>query len=96
MLSDRGPPAAQQAHTAYLKAVDQVLNTLAEKQAEQRKTLGAADTQPEQIEATQGLANAYDVDRRRPGGAQAAGRRRRTPHAARHARQPGAGRNTAR
>jgi hypothetical protein len=60
-LSDRGPSAAERAHTAYLKAVDPVLNTLGEQQTSGRATLGAADTQPEQIGATQGLAVAYDV-----------------------------------
>ena len=38
-----------------------MLKTLGEQQTAGRATLGEADTQPEQISATQGLANAFDV-----------------------------------
>ena len=61
LLSDRGPTEAQQAHTAYLAAVDKVVNTLAEQQQSGRETLAAADEQREQIEATGGLANTYEA-----------------------------------
>ena len=37
LLSDRGPTEAQQAHTAYLAAVDKVVNTLAEQQQSGRE-----------------------------------------------------------
>jgi hypothetical protein len=61
VLSDRGPSEAEQAHTAYVVAVDKVVKSLAEQQQSGRETLAAADEQREQIEATGGLANTYEA-----------------------------------